>query len=115
MKTASECYEELKTTLARAKRAFRAVVVHLNDHPTPGLLSDTDRVAIGKLITFWRGDPLRHQVDDFYDIKPLHVLNRSSYPDPEIERLWLAYIEPVMAARCTMIHLANLIAAPRIQ
>lgn len=97
-----EMYGRLQSKVREAKRAFKAVVIHLNEHKTT--LSPEDRAALKHLTVFWRGDPMRHTQQAFYDIKPHHRLNGRKGP---VKPLWDAYIEPLMDARCLMMGMAH--------
>jgi hypothetical protein len=100
----SECHNAVEKKLVVAKKSFRAVIVFLNTHghKWPGLLTPDHQIKLNLLVAFWKGNPMRHDIDAFQKIKPLHILNRREYPDPEIERVWSSYIKAIMSARLSM-------------
>jgi hypothetical protein len=98
-----DCYDELASKLREAKRAFKAVLLHLKKTPR-SYLSSSDRRALKQLRAFWAGPPMRHTQKELYDIKPLHVLNGRK---GSVKPLWDAYIEAIMAARCMTLYMAH--------
>jgi hypothetical protein len=100
-----ECYTKLTGSMRRAKRAFKAVMLHLKTKSPRGFLSSSDRKALKQLRVFWSGSPMRHTQKDLYAIKEFHVLNGRH--KASVAPLWTAYIEEIMGARTMCVYMAE--------
>lgn len=105
-----EAHLELRDIGNNAKNAFKAFIVFYNkgESKLAKKRHEKFRGSIKKLIEFWRGDPMEHTAEEFYDIKALHLFNGFEDPDvPEFEILWRKYIQYCLSFRCQLMYITH--------